>query len=331
MRISICCLSLLIAIFIFYSPGYPEGQPKKDALLEKRVTILERDIGELKEELYPFTLKGLPEYMSLCGKKIPIFRPDIRERFEREFFLLLDRRGLLSIIIKRYFKYLDMINTEIERVSLPSDLIYLVVTESYLNPRAISGSNAAGMWQFIKETGRAEGLMIDEYVDERYDMMKATRAALNHLKALHKQFNDWLIAMAAYNAGSGRLRSAIENQKTKDFFELYLPEETERYVFRVMAIKEIITERGRYGLDIPEVELYRPLRLYEVAIETDKEIDSYILAEAMELPYKAYRDCNIHLKRYKLPKGRYHLNVPFEKKDIFLTRIKDYPYITIVK
>ncbi|MCX5799396.1 MAG: lytic transglycosylase domain-containing protein, partial [Proteobacteria bacterium] len=164
------------------------------------VSELEKEVTKLQKENEIFTSVFLPDNLMLCEKKIPFFKDDIRERFEREFFQLLENKGLLTIIVKRYLKYLHMINEETQQMSLPSDLIYLVITESYLNPRAISKANAAGMWQFMKETGKKEGLYINEHVDERYNIKKATKSALMHLKKLNEQFGDWFIAMAAYNA-----------------------------------------------------------------------------------------------------------------------------------
>jgi hypothetical protein len=224
-----------------------------------------------------------------------------------------------------------MINEETQQMSLPSDLIYLVITESYLNPRAISKANAAGMWQFMKETGKKEGLYINEYVDERYNIKKATKSALIHLKKLHEQFGDWFIVMAAYNAGSGRLKEAIENQNTKDFFELYLPEETERYIFRIIAIKEIVSNREKYGLKIDEMALYKPVAIAEMSLEIGREIQVTILSKCMDVPFKTFKDYNLHIRKYKLPKGIYSINVPYEKKEVFLKRLKEYPYINILK
>jgi hypothetical protein len=203
------------------------------------------------------------------------------------------------------------------------------VTESYLNPRAVSRANAAGMWQFIKETGKREGLLVNDSIDERFNVKKATRSALTHLKKLNAEFNDWLLAMSAYNAGPGRVREVIENQATRDFFDMYLPEETERYVFRVLALKEIIANRERYGIRIDDKDLYRPVILAEVTIEASRDFHSYILAKAMDAPYRTFRINNLHLRKYNLPRGVYRINVPVEKKEIFIKKMKSYDYIDV--
>ena len=297
------------------------------APVEKRIGDLEKDILRLDRQVNLYNLDALPDSLTLCDKRVPILKDDVRERFEREFFLILENKGLLTTIVKRYYKYLPMINEEIQKQSLPFDLVFLAVAESYLNPRAVSSASAAGMWQFIRETGRREGLSITDDVDERYAIRKSTQFALTHLKKLYGEFNDWFLAMAAYNAGAGRVREAIENQNTRDFLDMYLPEETERYLFRIVALKEIILNKERYGITIEDREMYKPLMLTEVVLETDREIQSSALAQAMEVPYRTFRINNLHIKKYRMPRGTYRINVPVEKKVLFLKNLKGYDYI----
>ncbi len=327
----ICFLAGLFMISCLFSPAYPQVTHKKTEPLEKRVSELEKELARLKKEIDFYNLTQLPDYLILCEKRIPLKRDDVRERFEREMLQFLENKGLLVILIKRYFKYYNLINDEIKKFGLPPDLIFLVIAESYLNPRALSKAEAAGLWQFIKETGKKEGLFINDHLDERYNIKKATRSALMHLKKLNEEFNDWFIAIAAYNAGAARLREAIANQDTRDFFDLFLPEETERYIFRIISLKEIILNRERYGIMIDEKSLYKPFVLKEVMIETDRETHISIFAKAMGVSFKAFRDINLHLRRYRLPKGVYLINVPADKYDVFMKNIKDYTYISILR
>ncbi|MCX8021925.1 MAG: transglycosylase SLT domain-containing protein [Syntrophorhabdaceae bacterium] len=299
--------------------------------MEKRVTDLEAAVTKLKEGFDTFTLKGLPETILLCDRKIPITREDIRERFEREFFQFLENRGLMTIIAKRYYKYLPMVTEEVKKASLPQDLIYLMAVESYFNPRSLSKANAAGLWQFIKETGKKEGLFINDIIDERYNMKKSTRSAVAHLKRLYGEFGDWMLALAAYNAGAARVREAIEYQNTKDFFDLFLPEETERYVFRIAAIKEILQNREKYGITFDEKEMYSPIYLVEVSVEASKDFYTSILADCMEIPYRTFRIFNLHLRRYVLPKGVYHINIPQDRYETFKKKLGNYPFIEIIR
>jgi len=332
MRICVVAFVIIMMLLAVYTEaGAQAAQKRGVGSPEKRIGDLEKDVMKLQREVDIFNLDAMPENLMLCYKKIPIYREDVRDRFERELFQLLENKGLLTLIVKRYLQYMSMINEEIQKMALPSDLIYLAITESYLLPRSLSRANAAGIWQFIKETGKREGLSINDHLDERYNIKKSTRSALTHLKRLYGEFGDWLIAMAAYNAGPARLKEAIEHQGTRDFLDLYLPEETERYIFRVLAMKEIILNRERYGIRVDEKELYKPLSLVEVAFETDREIHTNILAKAMELPYRTFRTYNLQIRKYRLPKGTYRINVPAEKKEAFLKHLKGYEYIQVVK
>jgi len=312
-------------------PSDAQTPPKKKEPLEQRISEIEKDVTRLYRERDLFTIEHLPEYLTLCNKRIPIFKGDMRERFEREFFQLLENKGLLTIVVKRYLKYLSLIKGEIEKMALPADLIYLVVSESYLNPRALSKANAAGLWQFIKETGKREGLQVNDLIDERYNITKSTRAGLTHLKKLYDEFDDWLLAMAAYNAGKNRINEAIEHQGTREFFDLFLPEETERYVLRILALKEIITNREKYGIKIDEKELYKPLMVEPVVIKTEKELHTSALARSMGMSYRQFRYMNLHIRKYTLPSGTYTINVPVEKKGAFIEKLKAYTFISVEK
>jgi membrane-bound lytic murein transglycosylase D len=320
-----------VIILVVLSVAAAGAQQKKAPPPERRVTDVDKDLVVLRRELLPFSLDAIPEAITLCDRKISLHKDDLRERYEREFFQFIEHRGLMTILVKRYFKYQSMMAEEIEKAKAPQDLMFLVINESYLNPRALSKANAAGLWQFIQETGKREGLTINDLVDERYNPRKATNAALTHLKRLHGEFGDWLIAMAAYNAGSQRLREAMTNQGTTDFFDMHLPEETDRYIFRIMAIKEIITNHEKYGIVVYDRELYKPVRLVEVVLEVHRETQSYVLARAMDLSYRAFRQSNLHLKRYKLAAGAYQINVPVDRKETFLKNLKGIDSIRVIR
>jgi len=326
--------ALCVLIFFSFNHAVVEAQvnnSKKTVSLEKKVADLEQEVAILKAIVNFNHLTVVPDSLSLCDKKISLTKDGMRERFEREYFQLLENRGLITILVKRYLKYAGFINADIQKMALPPDLIYLVITESYLNPRAVSQAQAGGLWQFIKETGKREGLSINDCVDERYNIKRATRAGLTHLKRLHGEFGDWFIAMAAYNAGASRLKEAIENQDTRDFLDLYLPEETERYIFRILAIKEIISNREKYGFLLTEKELYSPIMITEITLEAIREVPVLAIAKYADLSYKSFRDLNIHLRKYRLPKGIYNVNIPYEKRDTFVKRIKESPYVTLVQ
>jgi membrane-bound lytic murein transglycosylase D len=296
---------------------------------EKRISDLERDVASLRRELGYLKMPIVPDQISLCGSPIPLTNEDVREDFEREFYQFLENKGLLTILIKRYGKFFSVVSGELQRTNMPSDLIYLALVESYLNPRASSKANAGGIWQFIRDTGKREGLSITDQIDERYSVTRSTKSALVYLRKLRDEFGDWLVAMAAYNAGEGRLREAIANQNSRDFFQLFLPEETDRYIFRIAAMKEIVENPQKYGLPIEKSDYYRPYAVTEITLDVEKETHTAVLAQAMDLPYKIFREYNLHIRKYRLPRGTYHLYVPVEKKETFLRGIKICPTVTV--
>ena len=324
-------LAILALFFASNLRGEPQTLQKRAPSLEKRVADLEKEVEGLKSEMSSTKMAPVPARLSLCDKQIPLSNEDVREAFEREFYQFLENKGLLTILVKRYDKFFNVVSEELDKTAVPPDLIYLAIAESYLNPRAVSKANAGGLWQFIKDTGKREGLFINEQIDERYSVTRSTRSALGYLNKLHAEFGDWFLAMAAYNAGEVRLREAIQNQNTKDFFEMFLPEETDRYVYRVAALKEILANPHKYGLPIEKADYYKPYAVVEVTVDLEAETHTAVLALAMDLPYRTFRHYNLHIRKYKLPRGVYHLYIPVEKKETFLKRIRMNQTIGVVK
>jgi membrane-bound lytic murein transglycosylase D len=324
------CLVLFLWVDAQGQVNIPQTSPPNTAL-QKRLGLLEKKVADLEEEIEALRLPAPPEALSLCNKPIPLGRDDVRERFEREFYLILENRGLLTILAKRQSKFFSSLSDDLQRFRVPLDLIYLAVAESYLNPRVVSTAGAGGMWQFMKETGRREGLFVGDIVDERYAIPLSTNSALGYLRKLYGEFGDWFLVMAAYNCGEARVREAIASQNTRDFFDLFLPEETERYVMRIAAFKELLSSPGKYGLSPDKKDLYRPYSVCDVIINTTKDLHTALIAQAMDLPYKAFRDHNLHLRRYMLSRGSYHIFLPLEKKDIFLRRVRSVPGVSVEK
>ncbi len=327
----VALLAILALTFASTLRAEPQTLQKRTPYPEKRVTDLKKEVESLKNEMASMKMAPVPDRLSLCDKQIPLSNEDAREAFEREFYQFLDNKGLLTILVKRYEKFLNVVSEELDKTAMPSDLIYLAIAESYLNPRAVSKASAGGLWQFVKDTGKREGLFIDEQIDERYSVTRSTRCALGYLNKLHAEFGDWFVAMAAYNAGEARLKEIIQNQNTKDFFEMFLPEETERYVYRVAALKEILANPRKYGLLIEKADYYKPYAVVEVTVDLERETHTALLAQAMDLPYRTFRQYNLHIRKYRLPRGVYHLCIPIEKKETFLKRIKMNQGIGVVK
>jgi hypothetical protein len=347
MRYHVCAILTVMSVFIASTlfaasdpvPGRNSQAPNNEiSNLEKTVTeyrkelnSLKKEIDGLKKELKALDMPPVPDLISLCDKPIPLFDDEVREGFEREFYQLLQDKGLLTILVKRHAKFLAVVSAEIERAKMPPDLVFLAVTESYLNPRVRSVANAGGMWQFIKETGKREGLFINDDVDERYTVTRSTRIALAYLNKLNSEFSDWFLAMAAYNCGENRVRQAIASQCTRDFFGLFLPEETSRYIYRIAAIKEILSNPVKYGLRVERNTYYRPYAVEEMTIELDRETHTSVFAQIMQVPYKRFRMHNLQMRKDKLSPGIYRVYVPVEKVETFLANIKTCPGVYLQK
>jgi len=345
MKYSVLVTASLVAVLLLTAPllAAPDTPPTKTPSLSRDISDLDKDIAEhkkelsglkkelsrLKKEASLLKMAQVPDLIALCDKPMPLFDEDVREQFEREFYQFLENKGLLTILVKRQAKFLAVVSEQIEKAKMPSDLIFLAIAESYLNPRVRSTANAGGMWQFMKDTGKREGLYVNDDIDERYSVTRSTASALGYLNKLNTEFGDWFLAMAAYNCGENRVREAISNQNTRSFFELFLPEETSRYVYRIAALKEILGNPDKYGLQVEKNDYYRPYAVAEVTIELDRETHTNILAQAMQIPYKAFRMYNLHIRKYKLPRGVYRVYVPAEKLDVFRQSIRMCPGVLL--
>ena len=209
--------------------------------------------------------------------------------------------------------YSDMIYRILEEYQLPEELIYLAMIESGLNPKAYSRANASGMWQFIYSTGKRFGLDRNWYIDERRDPEKATRAACQYLLELYAEFDNWYLALAAYNAGSGRIARAQRLHQTSDFWQLYsLPRETRNYVPYFLAASIICRDPQKYGFNFPPNDPWQ----YDV-VEIEKSADLSILAQSAGISLKALREYNPELRQSATPTTTYNLKIPVGKKSIF--------------
>ena len=213
--------------------------------------------------------------------------------------------------LKRSASYLSLIESELEKAELPESLVYLAMIESGFNPAAYSPAHAAGLWQFMPGTARNYGLRVDSWVDERRDPEKATRAAVSYLKFLYKRFGDWQLAVAAYNAGEGKIERGLKKYKVKNFWELaaqdYLPLETKRYVPKLIAAIIIAHEPERYGFQAVQEKKTQ----YDV-VDVPPQTPLAAIAAAGGFSVKKIRQLNNELLKKKIPpvNGMYSLKVP---------------------
>lgn len=252
----------------------------------------------------------LPEHFELCRESVPIHYQEVRERFEKEMLLSLWDRPQVLLWLKRAPRYLPFIAQALNAQKMPDDLKYLAVAESALRPHAGSAKGAVGFWQMMPETARKYGLTVNAYIDERRNLHLSTPAAIRYLQYLYAKFSSWSLALAAYNMGEAGLSAEMLEQETQSYYQLYLPLETQRFIFRIIAIKLILTDPGVYGFALPDEALYRPLSHDTVALDCFQEVPLRLVAGAAGTHFKFIKDLNPHIRGHYLQPGRYQINLP---------------------
>jgi len=263
------------------------------------------------------------EPLEFCGETVDLGIQEVKERFEKEMLLTLWNRPQVILWIKRSARYLPIIEKMLTEKGMPDDLKYIAIVESALRPHASSKKGAVGFWQFITATGRNYGLAINSEKDERRNIFRSTEAAITYLKMLYETFGSWTLAAAAYNMGEQGLQSEILAQNTNNYFYLYLPLETQRYVFRIISAKLILTQPKTYGFRYTKEDLYPPLEYDSIKLECFQEIPISIVAQAANTQFKAIKDLNPELRGHFLAAGRHSLLVPKGAETGFQARFNE--------
>ena len=303
------------------------------------VTSLENDAGVAKEKYEASPIEEFadrtffldPTLQDRIGRQVNTVRSDLpvvsNEIVERLIVHFQgDGRPFIEKVIRRLGRYRPLLTRTLRQEGVPEDLIYLAAAESGFNPFALSSASAKGMWQFMRWEGRKYGLRIDSWVDEREVPEKATVAAAGYLRNLYREFGDWLLAMAAYNGGPGRMRRAVQRTGYADFWELYkrrvLPRETRNYVPIIMATMIIMKEPWAYGFHVVPED---PLIVDQVTLTAP--IDLRLAAQAIDIPVKEMIDLNPGLLRWSTPLNdpKYVLNLPPGSREKFLQSIGTIP------
>ncbi len=210
----------------------------------------------------------LDREFSFAGEPLPADNFDALERLDRELIINTYLHATLLLNIKMANRYFPVIEPIMEKYGLPEDIKYLCVAESGLR-MATSPAGAKGLWQFMESSGEAYGLEINAEVDERYHVEKSTEAACKFLQHLYKKFGSWTLAAAAYNMGENGLNKRITDQRAKTFYDLNLNDETSRYIFRILAIKEIMKAPEQFGFYVEQDQLYAPMdKFYTIHVDT---------------------------------------------------------------
>lgn len=207
----------------------------------------------------------LPSSIDFAGEKVPLERPEIREQLDREVLLNYYSPGSLLYTMKLSGRYFPLIEERLRAHGVPDDFKYLCVAESHLS-NAISRVGATGFWQFMKGTAPMYDLETSNTIDERYHVLKSTDAACNFLKDAYRKFGSWTAAAASYNCGMGGYNDHAAFQQTKNYYDLLLPEETQRYIFRILAFKYLMGNSSTLGFDLDGTQRYAPLKTRTVTI-----------------------------------------------------------------
>lgn len=273
----------------------------------------------------------VPDQVTLCGEKFPLKNRDVYERLDMELTIAAHAHAQVFLWIKRAGRYFPHIERRLAEEGLPDDLKYLAVAESDLRSHVSSPARACGTWQFMPSTGTIYGLRRDKEFDDRYNFFWSTEGAIKYLKRLKGMFGKWTLAMASYNCGEGRVMGAIKDQGIRDYFQLNLPYETERYIFRIAAIKIIMENPEKYGFQIPSDRAYKPIPAEIIAVNLNREVHITDAAKSAGLTYKAVKEMNPEIIGDFLPKGNYTIRVPLgtaKKMSAFLGSAKPVPALS---
>lgn len=267
----------------------------------------------------------VPASAIFAGKEIDMTRYDMYERYERELTTACYMHSTTMLTIKRANRYLPVIEPILKQQGIPLDFIYLAAIESAFNPLAVSPAKAAGIWQFMASTAREYGLEVNADIDERYNVEKATVAACKYLRNAYKKYGSWVNAAAAYNAGTNRITDELARQGVDEAFDLHLVQETSRYVFRILATKEVFSSPQKYGFYLTERQLYQPIETRAVEVDTTI-VDLVAWAKKQGATYKELKEFNPWLRTRKLPNKsgkKYKILLPL-KKDMYYTDDRRY-------
>lgn len=258
------------------------------------VSINENSKTTFRNEYQVHALQ-IPESLDFAGEPLPLNNPDILERIDRELLVNTYWQSNGLLILKRAKKYFSIIEPILAKYQIPDDFKYLAVIESGLT-NAVSPAGAKGVWQIMPSTGKEYGLEINKNVDERYHLIKATEVACEYLKKSKELLGSWTLAAAAYNAGKTGIYKRLEEQNVSGYYDLLLGEETGRYVFRIVAVKEILTNPKHYGFNLSEKDKYNNIPTYQVKVDT-AVTDFVEFAENFNINYKILKLHNPWLRQ----------------------------------
>ncbi len=260
---------------------------------------------------YKWYAPQLPSKANFAGEAVPLDRWEVRERYDRELLMNYYMHGSLMYILKLSYRQFPVIEKELKAYGIPDDFKYLCVAESNLQ-NLTSSAGAQGYWQFMNSTGPSFGLEITAEVDERYNLKKATQAACQYFIQAHNKFGSWTAAAASYNCGMGGYNGHATFQGSMNYYDIALPEETNRYIYRILAFKNLISSASIWGYILQPEDTYRPLRTKTITVDTAITNLATFAAEHGS-SYKILKVMNPWLRARNLPakKGKtYEIELP---------------------
>lgn len=252
----------------------------------------------------------LPAGMDFAGETVPLHRLDVQEALRKELIVNTYLHSITLQLLKNAPRVFAIIEPILEKAQIPEDFKYLAVIESNLNPSAVSPSKAVGLWQFMEGTARDYGLEVNKDIDERYHIQKSTEAAARYLQKAYERFGSWTNSAASYNAGTSMLLTQMAVQGESDYYNLLLGEETERYVFRILALKQIMSYPELYNFD---VKTYNPEEETKTVEVRGPVRDWAEFAQKYDISYKTLKHFNPWLRKPGLVNRRrktYEIAVP---------------------
>lgn len=249
--------------------------------------------------------------MDFAGEEVPTFMADVQERLDKEMITNMNYHTNTTLVIKRSNKVFPIIEPILAKYGVPDDFKYLAVIESSL-VNAVSPAGARGVWQFMPATAKEKGMEVSDEVDERYHLEKSTEAACKYLVSAKEKFGSWTLAAASYNGGMNGISRKMEEQEVSDYYDLLLTEETSRYVFRILALKEIMSKSQKYGFSIPNEALYYSVPTKKIVIDSSIT-DLAKFAKTQGVNYKILKIHNPWLRDKKLTVTtgkKYEIEIP---------------------
>jgi membrane-bound lytic murein transglycosylase D len=279
----------------------------------KEVKDQQKDYRQQFARYYRIYAPEIPDKIDFAGEKVPLDRFYIRESLDREILANTFMHSSTILMFKRANRWFPIIEPILKKNGIPDDFKFLALAESNLS-NVVSPSGAEGYWQFLKGTAPKFGLEVSEEVDERYNVVKATEAACQYFLTAFQEYRNWTLVAASYNRGIEGVGKAVESQHIKDYYNLYLVDETARYVYRILAMKLIYNNPVRYGFYLRKSDFYPPLSTYTITVDSGIR-DLPAFAQKLKINYRILKEYNPWLRRYTLTNKtgkKYILTLPNE-------------------